>query len=46
MVHFFGSTESVRPVALTARYPLIVTYIAAGSGKSILWFVDHYLYQT
>ena len=24
----------------------MATHIAAGSGKSILWFVDHYLYET
>jgi hypothetical protein len=46
MVHFFGSTGSVRPAPLPTRYLLMETYIVAGSGKSILWFVDHYLYQT
>ena len=43
-VHFSGSMENVRPVSLPSRYPLMASCNVAGSGKSVLWFVDSQLF--
>jgi hypothetical protein len=43
---FFGSTENVCPVHFPTRIPLIATCIIAGSGKSIIWFVDSQLFPS
>src|SRR5258708_1962265 len=39
-LHFFGFTENVCPVLFPTLLLLIATCIVAGSGKSVLWFVD------
>ena len=40
-VHFFGSMESVRPVLFpTYSGPLIPPCLVAGSGKTVIWFVN------
>ena len=44
MVRFSGSMENVRPVPLPSRYSLMASCNVAGSGKSVLWFVDSYLF--
>jgi hypothetical protein len=41
--HYFGSTENVCPILFPTRLPLIASYIVAGSGKSVIWFVDSLL---
>jgi hypothetical protein len=37
--HFFGFMENVCPILFPTCLPLMRSYIAAGSGKSVLWFV-------
>jgi hypothetical protein len=37
--HFFGFMENVCPILFPTWLPLMPPYIAAGSGKSVLWFV-------
>ena len=37
--HYFGFTENVCPHPLSDLAPLIPSCVAAGSGKSVLWFV-------
>ena len=42
-VRFSGPMENVRLVPFRSRYALIMSCNVAGSGKSILWFVDFLL---
>src|SRR6266403_6169682 len=39
-VPFFGSTENVCPVLFSTWFLLILPCVVAGSGKSVIWFVD------